>query len=98
MKQRIQSKKFKEDSLNWFLAQEVISNLDQHRGPQRLSQGDLWKPRTPLWFKCNIGSSWSKNSGVGGGAWVLRNDKGIVLLHSRKAFVDCGSREEVKLQ
>lgn len=37
-------------------------------------------------------------SRLGGGSWILRDSNGKVLIHSHRAFVNCGSLDEVKLQ
>ena len=29
---------------------------------------------------------WCKRDGLAGGGWVLRNERGVVILHSRRAF------------
>ncbi|KAF3600260.1 hypothetical protein F2Q69_00038596 [Brassica cretica] len=38
----------------------------------------------------------SKSKGLAGGAWVLRNERGVVLSHSRRAFSRIENREEAK--
>lgn len=35
---------------------------------------------------------------MSGGSWILRDSTGRVLLHSRRAFSNCGSLDEVKMQ
>lgn len=39
-----------------------------------------------------------KSTSVGGGAWVLRNEKGKVVLHGRRAFSEITSLHDVKLE
>lgn len=38
-----------------------------------------------------------KGKGLVGGGWVLRNERGVVLFHSRRAFSGCRNREDAKL-
>ncbi|KAF3536427.1 hypothetical protein F2Q69_00020995 [Brassica cretica] len=39
-----------------------------------------------------------KGPRLGGGAWVLRDEKGKVILHGRRAFSEIGSFHDAKLQ
>lgn len=89
----------------WFLAQEIESEessvvQSSSNGSVSLSSGfeSTWKPPPQGWLKCNIGFDWSKRNGLTGAAWVLRNDKGEVLLHSRRAFSRLRTRDEAKLK
>lgn len=57
-----------------------------------------WLPPEHDRVKCNIGMDFSKTKSlVGGGEWVLRNERGVVLCHSRRAFSGVRSREEAKM-
>lgn len=56
-----------------------------------------WSKPPTLWVKCNIGISWSKRNQFLGGAWVLRDEKGTVLLHSRRCFTNQSSLDEANL-
>lgn len=53
----------------------------------------IWKPPLSGWLNCNIGCSWSSRNRMAGGAWVLRDEKGVVLLHSRRAFGNVSSKK-----
>ncbi|KAG7583540.1 Reverse transcriptase zinc-binding domain [Arabidopsis suecica] len=57
-----------------------------------------WKPPASSWFKCNIGISWSNRNKFAGCAWVLRNHLGVVLLHSRRAFVRLLDKQEAQFK
>ncbi|CAF2140656.1 unnamed protein product, partial [Brassica rapa subsp. trilocularis] len=50
-----------------------------------------WQKPPASFVKCNVGSSWDVNSNTGGGAWIVRDDKGLVLCHSRRSFSMVGS-------
>ncbi|KAG2296306.1 hypothetical protein Bca52824_042975 [Brassica carinata] len=49
------------------------------------------------WLKCNLDVCRSKTQNQCGMAWVLRNDRGKVLHHSRRAFSNIASREQANL-
>lgn len=51
-----------------------------------------------MWSKCNVGFSFCKGNQLVGASWVLRDDKGRMLLHSRRCFAGNQSIEEAKLQ
>ena len=53
-----------------------------------------WEPPQVGWVKCNIAAAWSGKKRLCGGAWVLRDNQGKVLLHSRKAFSHLTSKKE----
>ncbi|KAG2314484.1 hypothetical protein Bca52824_017606 [Brassica carinata] len=56
-----------------------------------------WTPPEPDWVMCNVGMEFAKSKNLVGGAWVLRNERGVVLCHSRRAFSGVKSRDEAKL-
>lgn len=47
-----------------------------------------WIPPPIDWKKCDIGVEWDKKNHICGAAWLLRDDKGIVLMHSRNSFTN----------
>lgn len=97
--------KVRKDVEDWFAAQEVEEeredrgvhdgNYVSHLTPFSFDQG--WKPPPHGWFKCNVGLSWSQRNGLAGGAWVLRDETGLVLLHSRRAFFGIESLQDAHL-
>ncbi|KAH0904229.1 hypothetical protein HID58_043732 [Brassica napus] len=60
-------------------------------------QEKKWTPPEPDWVMCNVGMEFSKNNHCAGGAWVLRNNRGVVMCHSRRAFSGIMSRDDAKL-
>ncbi|ESQ56144.1 hypothetical protein EUTSA_v10026817mg [Eutrema salsugineum] len=58
----------------------------------------VWFPPPSQWVKCNIGASWDKWKRCGGAAWVLSNEKGEVLCHGRRSFVNIGSKSDANLK
>ncbi|CAA7020833.1 unnamed protein product [Microthlaspi erraticum] len=94
--------KIKSDVEEWFLAQTVIEEetkvlardlVDQNVAGEVISSV-LWKAPPKFWVKCNVGVSWSKRNKLAGASWVTRDDKGLVLLHSRTTLVNLKSAEE----
>ncbi|CAA7039111.1 unnamed protein product [Microthlaspi erraticum] len=63
---------------------------------ERLLTRGPWKAPPQSWVKCNIGFSWSKRNKLAGASWVLRDENGVVLLHSRRAFANLKNAEEGK--
>ncbi|KAG7588319.1 Ribonuclease H domain [Arabidopsis suecica] len=53
----------------------------------------------PAWggLKCNVHASWIKDSVHCGGAWLLRNHMGYVVLHARDAFLPMVNRVAAEL-
>ncbi|XP_010495246.1 PREDICTED: uncharacterized protein LOC104772313 [Camelina sativa] len=99
--------KIRDEVEEWFIAQRLdingelsqestivpVHHTTQVRSePEALSRrNDIWKPPPLSRVKCNVGVSWSRRNQLVGGAWVLRDERGKVLLHSRRAFtnVEC---------
>lgn len=40
-------------------------------------------------MKCSVGISWSKETGMMGTGWIMRNSDRETLLHSRRALMVC---------
>ncbi|KAG7571711.1 Ribonuclease H domain [Arabidopsis suecica] len=90
--------KVREDSASWFLAQQVDKEAEVRETKQLGLLKKPWKPPDKPWLKCNLAASWDKRKRLVGGAWVLRNSEGLVLLHSRRAFSPCSSKADAELQ
>lgn len=56
-----------------------------------------WIPPRKDWLMCNVGFDWVQQTKLLGVAWVLRNHREVVLIHSRRAFSTIGSLDEVIL-
>ncbi|KAG2303464.1 hypothetical protein Bca52824_032115 [Brassica carinata] len=57
---------------------------------------EKWRPPRRGWVMCNIAVDWKKDSLLNGGAWVVRDDKGVVVFHSRHSFGHFRSRDQAK--
>ncbi|KAH0899567.1 LOW QUALITY PROTEIN: hypothetical protein HID58_049135 [Brassica napus] len=85
------SKVYKEVN-HWFLIkstekEEKSINLERKK---RIIFG--LKPLPLGWFKCAIGYAWNRYKNESGASWVLGNNEGNVLLHSRRSFSGIISR------
>lgn len=89
--------KIKEESDQWFKAQALGENRETNNGVSSGQMRKQWKPPPEGWLKCNVGAEWSKERLIGGGTWVLRDEKGLDKLHSRRAFSNVNSKEEYVL-
>lgn len=56
----------------------------------------VWKPPPVGWSMCNVAFEWDKEAAILGVAWVLRNHRGVVLMHSRRAFSFISSLEDAR--
>lgn len=81
----------------WYLAQIVEKEMESKQITCRASNKIRWSPPPDQWLTCNFASDWNKTTKSLGAAWVVRNDRGVVLFHSRRAFAEISSKEEAKL-
>ncbi|CAL9240491.1 unnamed protein product, partial [Arabidopsis halleri] len=90
-------RKISEDVEEWFLAQSLAQEGEEDRGNSDGSKVQGWSHPIVSWLKCNIALVWSARNKIGGGAWVVRNDEGKVLVHSRKVFCGSNNKKEAML-
>ncbi|KAJ4916382.1 hypothetical protein Rs2_01932 [Raphanus sativus] len=57
-----------------------------------------WSVPPSGWLKGNIGVHWNKTKAKCGAAWVVRDETGKVLMHSRRAIFNVRSLDEAKFQ
>ncbi|KAF3534700.1 hypothetical protein DY000_02037423 [Brassica cretica] len=86
-----------QDSDEWFEAQSVekIISLETHVVAQKVTV--RWKPPPKDWMMCNVGFDWNRSKNLVGGGWVIRNERGMVVYHSRRAFSNIKSRDDARL-
>ncbi|KAF3562377.1 hypothetical protein DY000_02011361 [Brassica cretica] len=92
-------KKAKEESSSWFLAQQIQNQMEHTEA--RVSTRELPSSHHEVpegWFLCEFDFDWNIGCDTMGGAWVVKNNIGIILEHSRRAFSGVKSRNEAKLQ
>lgn len=84
------------ESSSWFLAQQLDQQGEQREEEQVRSTRRKWTKPPPNWVKCNYGVKWLKNSQTMGAAWIVRDNAGEALFHSRRSFARVVSLEEAK--
>ncbi|KAH0927208.1 LOW QUALITY PROTEIN: hypothetical protein HID58_019464 [Brassica napus] len=57
-----------------------------------------WVSPPGEWLMCNFAFDWCKVRSLMGAAWVLRNGRGVVVCHGRRAFSAITSKDQAKLQ
>ena len=55
-----------------------------------------WKALVAGFLNANIGVAWSKSNKLAGTSWIVRDSRGVVELHSRRAFCGIDSLLEAK--
>jgi len=81
-----------EDCNHWLSAQDPKTQSEDSKIEIN------WIP--PPWneLKCNIGVAWSRKSQLAGVSWVVRNDTGKLLFHSRRSYSQVHSNFDAKLK
>ena len=93
----IASKAYKEADER-FMVQQIEGSIEREEAvcPPEACPPFIAPPKG--WVKCEIGIEWSKGSSYTGAAWIVRNDVGRVLQHSRRALSAVPTLLEAKLQ
>ncbi|CAE6118066.1 unnamed protein product [Arabidopsis arenosa] len=86
-----------EEAREW-LQQNLVAQQDRSRSLNHFSTGERrWSKPAPGKLKCNIHSSWMRDSFHIGGAWLLRNHLGEAVFHARDAFLPMVNRLAAEL-
>ncbi|XP_048634083.1 uncharacterized protein LOC106373132 [Brassica napus] len=88
--------KAKEEANVWFEL-NVPGNEGNQSFLTTLETSPSWTRPPSGYLKCNIGVSWVNNQDMCGVGWILRDDKGTTLLHSRRAFSNVESKKSAEL-
>lgn len=86
--------KIREEADFWLLAQKNEELRHKEEQEAMTVCETSWSGPLIGWLKCNIGVHFDKKQKRCGAAWVLRNNKGKVLIHSRRAFSTITSKDE----
>lgn len=76
------------DCDEWLMAQTLSKDVETHGELIDNSRVLEWEPPEVGWVRCDIGIEWCKHTLVSGASWILRDDRGEVLLHSRCSFAN----------
>lgn len=90
--------KAKEEAEFWLLAQKNDEMKENEEAEAMTVVKKSWSAPPTGWVKGNIGVHWDRKLEKAGAAWVVRDERGKVLLHSRRAFSSIRSLEEAKYQ
>ncbi|KAG2242758.1 hypothetical protein Bca52824_095400 [Brassica carinata] len=90
--------KIAEEAELWLIAQNHDREMEEKERTMMRIEEQKWMAPNRGWLKCNIGVDVDKNNQRSGGSWVLRDERGTVVLHSRRAFSNILSLDEAKLQ
>ncbi|KAL9308300.1 putative reverse transcriptase zinc-binding domain-containing protein [Arabidopsis thaliana] len=84
--------KIKDDANQWFFAQILENRELLGKQSAHASVTTKWSPPPHDWLKYNIVLSWAALHDIGGAAWVLRDEKGEILVHGRRSFASVTSK------
>ena len=87
--------KIHEEVRNWFEVTSKETGEKNGRGFRTCRDGK-WRAPAAGGFKCNVGIAWSKGKNMAGVGWIVRDYRGEVMLHSRRAFCGINSLTEAK--
>lgn len=87
----------REDADSWRLSHIVNRDVENDERKNGIEIIPSWSFSPTKWCKCNLGVSLAKNKGIGGCAWVLRDDNGNVLLHSQRSVGNITSKQDLNL-
>ncbi|KAF2531835.1 hypothetical protein F2Q70_00031329 [Brassica cretica] len=82
-----------EEAEVWFMAQVAEKNrVEKLRAESQ--EKKVWEAPQNGLVKCNVCVDWNREEKMGGTAWVVKNLKGKVMMHSRRAFFNTGTMED----
>ncbi|KAG2314525.1 hypothetical protein Bca52824_017647 [Brassica carinata] len=85
-----------EESDTWLELNVDPSSVSLNRQLSNPEQ-QYWQPPPLSFLKCNVAAAWDPRSKCSGMTWVVRDNKGEILFHSRRSFVSVQSRVEAEL-
>lgn len=77
-----------DEASSWFMAQQLDRDGAQRDEQIVKSHQKRWTKPPRSWVKCNYGIKWLKAKKVAGVAWILRDNCGESLMHSRKSLLE----------
>lgn len=88
--------KAREEAEFWFMARAKEEEWIKEEKSLAPVKQKRWSQPPSGWLKCNNRVVWDKHKKMGGAAWILRNEHGSVLMHSRKAFFNSADLDEAR--
>lgn len=88
--------KARHEAGEWSLAQLVEEEMSNEKEIMATKEKRKWEPPKQGWLICNVAFELDKGSKTLGVAWVVRDFRGVVMTHSRRAFSNIGSLEEAR--
>ena len=85
-----------EDTAVWFNLHDNLPT-EEYSAMFMGSVPEKWQKPPASFLKCNVGSSLDGGSTIAGAAWVVRDARGVVLLHSRRAFANVSSLHQANV-
>ena len=87
-----------EEAEFWLLAQKNDELREKEELEAMTVVRKSWSVPPRGWLKGNIGVDWNRAQVRSGATWVVRDERGKVRLHRRRAFSNIRSLEEAKYQ
>ncbi|KAF2549215.1 hypothetical protein F2Q70_00023727 [Brassica cretica] len=92
-------RKAKEEADSWFLAQHVQIGMELTEANVSCAEVPSFEQNVSVgWVQCEFDMDWSSRGKNMGASWIVKDEKGKVLEHSRRAFSEVKSVGEAKLQ
>ncbi|KAG2313170.1 hypothetical protein Bca52824_024727 [Brassica carinata] len=87
-----------EEAEFWLLARKNEQQMEKEEHEALTVVKKSWSAPPRGWMKGNIGVDWNKSQAKCGAAWVVWDENGKVMMHSRRAFFNVLSLEEARFQ
>ena len=92
-------RKAKEEADSWFLAQQVQIGMELTEANVSCAEVPSFEQNVSVgWVQCEFDMDWSSRGKNRGASWIVKDEKGTVLEHSRRDFSEVKSVGEAKLQ
>ncbi|KAH0881257.1 hypothetical protein HID58_068651 [Brassica napus] len=92
-------RKAKEEADSWFLAQQVQIGMKLTEANVSCAEVPSFEQNVSVgWVQCEFDMDWSSRGKNMEASWIVKDEKGKVLEHSKRAFSEVKSVGEEKLQ
>lgn len=90
-------KKAMAEADDWFSAQQLDARLEAQQSVKSMEKRDQFIAPPKGWVICEFDMDWARCNSAVGAAWMVKDDSGRVLLHSRRTFPMVPMEREAKL-